>query len=74
MDFYNRGGAAGLGIEMENQTLPADKLQLTSAEIADIIAFMHSLTDTSGITSAPAFLPRSNDDAAFTGRTIGGDY
>jgi cytochrome c peroxidase len=74
MDFYNRGGAAGLGIEMENQTLPADKLQLTSAEIADIIAFMHSLTDTSGITSAPAFLPRSNDDAAFTGRKIGGDY
>jgi cytochrome c peroxidase len=45
MDFYNAGGGAGLNISPENQTLPTDKLNLTKQEIADIIAFMKSLTD-----------------------------
>lgn len=45
MDFYNEGGGAGLKIAPENQTLPKDKLNLTKKEIADIIAFMKTLTD-----------------------------
>lgn len=49
MDFYNEGGGAGLKIAPENQTLPSDRLNLTKAEIADIIAFMNSLTDTSAL-------------------------
>lgn len=45
MDFYNRGGGAGIGIALEHQTLPPDKLQLSPEEIQDLIAFMHTLTD-----------------------------
>jgi len=43
MDFYNKGGGAGLGIKLENQTLPFDKLNLTEKEISEIIAFIKSL-------------------------------
>ncbi len=50
MAFYNEGGGAGLDIAPENQTLPQDKLNLSKKEIADIIAFMNSLTDPSVVT------------------------
>jgi cytochrome c peroxidase len=43
MDFYNKGGGAGLGIKIENQTLPFDSLSLTRKEQDDIIAFIKSL-------------------------------
>ncbi|MEL0456797.1 cytochrome c peroxidase [Flavobacteriaceae bacterium SZ-1-7] len=43
--FYNIGGAAGLGIDMEFQTLPPDPLNLTEREKQDIIAFLKTLTD-----------------------------
>ncbi len=45
--FYNKGGAAGLGLtyEVPNQTLPPDYLNLSKKEIAALIAFMESLTD-----------------------------
>ncbi len=45
MEFYNSGGGAGLGIAVSNQTLPADKLNLTSSEKKLIIAFLNTLTD-----------------------------
>ena len=43
MDFYNKGGGAGLGYPVENQTLPADKLDLTKKESDAVIAFIKSL-------------------------------
>ncbi len=47
VDFYNKGGAAGVGLtyEVPNQTLPPDNLDLSKKEIAALIAFMESLTD-----------------------------
>ena len=45
VDFYDLGGASGLGIELENQTLPTDKLNLTPSEKKALIAFMKTLTD-----------------------------
>ncbi len=45
VDFYNRGGGSGIGIEQEYQTLPPDHLNLTDQELQDIIAFMRSLED-----------------------------
>lgn len=45
MDFYNEGGGAGLGLDVPNQTLAADKLELSKPEIALVIKFMESLTD-----------------------------
>jgi cytochrome c peroxidase len=43
MDFYNRGGGAGIGYKVENQTLDPAKLNLTPQESKDIIAFIKSL-------------------------------
>lgn len=45
VEFYNRGGGAGLGLAVPNQTLPFDRLQLTTREKRALVAFMESLTD-----------------------------
>lgn len=46
IDFYDRGGGAGLGFELENQTLPPDRLQLSQEEKDALIAFLKALNDT----------------------------
>jgi len=46
IDFYNGGGGQGLGISVPNQTLAADKLQLTKKEKQQLKAFLLTLTDT----------------------------
>jgi cytochrome c peroxidase len=43
IDFYDKGGAAGQGLTINNQTLPSENLRLTEKEKADIIAFVNSL-------------------------------
>lgn len=43
VDFYDKGGGVGLGIRMENQTLPFDRLGLMGKEKEDIIAFIRCL-------------------------------
>ena len=53
VDFYNRGGGAGIGIALENQTLPPDPLNLSKQEQQDLVGFLHALTDTTGLTSQP---------------------
>lgn len=47
IDFYNEGGGEGLGLPMKNQTLPADKLNLTEIEKKQLISFLNTLTDIS---------------------------
>jgi cytochrome c peroxidase len=47
LDFYNQGGGLGIGVAVDNQTLPADKLHLTPQDVADLKAFLVALTDTS---------------------------
>lgn len=74
VDFYNRGGGAGLGLDVPNQTLPTDSLNLTPAEQRAIIAFMRALTDTSSLPKRPTQLPRINDAGAFAERVVGGTY
>lgn len=49
LEFYNEGGGEGLGLKINNQTLAADKLNLTPKEIKQIIAFLNSLTDISKV-------------------------
>ncbi len=49
IDFYNRGGGAGIGIDLENQTLPPDNLNLSKQEKADLIAFIRTLSDTGSL-------------------------
>jgi cytochrome c peroxidase len=43
--FYNRGGGAGLGFDLPNQTLPADKLNLNEKEQRQVILFIRALSD-----------------------------
>lgn len=43
VDFYDRGGGNGLGFNLENQTLPFDKLSLTGSEKKALVAFMKIL-------------------------------
>ncbi|MGV3601649.1 MAG: cytochrome-c peroxidase [Dyadobacter fermentans] len=45
IDFYDRGGGAGLGLDVPHQTLAAEPLNLTDQEKSDIIAFLEALTD-----------------------------
>ena len=54
VDFYSNGGGKGLKIAPQNQTLPFDKLGLTTAEKKNIIAFLRSLTDTATTVQSPA--------------------
>lgn len=46
IDFYDRGGGAGLGLDVPNQTLPGDRLGLTPQEKKALISFLKSLSDT----------------------------
>jgi cytochrome c peroxidase len=43
IDFYNKGGGAGMGLKVPNQTLSSDKLNLTVIEKQELIAFIKSL-------------------------------
>jgi cytochrome c peroxidase len=51
VEFYDRGGGLGMGLDVPNQTLPADRLNLTSTEKQALVAFMRAMTDTS--TTSP---------------------
>jgi cytochrome c peroxidase len=51
IEFYNRGGGAGLGLNIPNQTLVADRLNLSKQDKKDIVSFIKALTDTSEIKS-----------------------
>jgi cytochrome c peroxidase len=74
LDFYDRGGGAGIGAALEHQTLPSDPLRLTAREKSDLVAFMRALTDTAGMTARPASLPRFPHTPHLDRRRVGGAY
>ncbi|MBO0359667.1 cytochrome C peroxidase [Hymenobacter sp. BT186] len=49
LDFYNKGGGAGLGLTVPNQTLAEDRLNLSAAEQQAIIAFLKALNDSQAV-------------------------
>ena len=61
IEFYNKGGGAGIGYEVPNQTLSSDSLGLTEYDKTSLIAFLESLTDTSYSISIPEYLPAFPD-------------
>jgi len=73
VEFYNRGGGAGLGLTVPNQTLPPDGLQLSPVEKKSLVAFLQTLTDTTNTSSKPSKLP-SMKNALLDKRKIGGEY
>ena len=74
VDFYNKGGGIGLGIDVPNQTLPPNELNLNEHEVSDLVAFMEALTDTTGFTAIPAELPVFENNPEWNKRKVGGDY
>lgn len=60
IDFYKKGGGAGLGLRIENQTLPFDSLQLTDLETANLKKFLLTLTDKTFHPVTPKKLPVVN--------------
>lgn len=45
VEFYNKGGGLGIGLDIPSQTLSANPLQLTKEEVRDIVLFIESLKD-----------------------------
>lgn len=45
IEFYDKGGGAGLGLNVPDQTLSPMPLNMTDQEKSDIIAFLKALTD-----------------------------
>lgn len=58
VNFYNLGGGAGMGLDVPHQTLPDSPLGLNSYEVKAIVKFMHTLTDTVGMTTRPQHIPK----------------
>lgn len=46
IEFYNKGGAAGLGLKTPDQTLSSRPLNLSKQESEALVQFIHSLSDT----------------------------
>ena len=59
IEFYNQGGGAGRGLSFPNQTLSADKLNLSKDEKTALIAFLRSLTESIKADELPIILPAS---------------
>ncbi len=74
IDFYNRGGGVGLGIEVPYQTLPDSPLNLKENEISDLVAFLESLTDYENFKDTPIQLPIFEGNEKWNQRKIGGNY
>ncbi|MBC6993513.1 cytochrome c peroxidase [Neolewinella lacunae] len=72
IDFYNRGGGAGIGIHLDHQTLPPDPLELADQEIQAIIIFMESLTDFTELSQRPEALPAFENHPDWNLRQVGG--
>jgi cytochrome c peroxidase len=74
MDFYNKGGGNGIGLNFEYQTLSSDPLKLSKKEIKKIIAFMNSLGDMNSFNKKPSRLPLFENNPTLNIRPIGGEY
>ena len=74
VDFYNRGGGTGMGLEVPYQTLPPDELGLTETETADLVAFMKALTNEKIDRNRPEKLPAFPEGSPFENRIVGGKY
>ncbi|MCT4663662.1 MAG: cytochrome-c peroxidase [Flavobacteriales bacterium] len=73
LDFYNRGGGQGVGLNVEHQTLAPDKLNLSPTEIKDLISFMNQLSDNPFINQTKETLPKFKNPE-WNKRVYGGEY
>ena len=45
VEFYNKGGGIGIGLQSEVQTLSSVPLNLDAQEVKQIVSFLGALTD-----------------------------
>jgi parallel beta-helix repeat protein len=57
IDFYGKGGGRGLGLDVPNIDDKIRPFSLTAEERADLIAFLHALTDESALPAFPERVP-----------------
>ncbi len=74
VNFYEKGGGIGHGIDVKNQTLPSEPLLLTDHEKDCLVAFMEALSDTSSLGAIPKNLPQFDNHPEWNARIIGGSY
>lgn len=74
LQFYQKGGGEGFKYPVPNQTLPFDSLQLSDYEQENIILFLKTLTDTSGLIQGPFQLPKFESAPNWNSRVWGGKY
>ena len=73
IDFYDVGGGLGKKMIVDNQTLSADSLKLSSSDKRELLAFIYSLNENIIFEEPPSALPVSSDKALNT-RKPGGEY
>jgi cytochrome c peroxidase len=71
IEFYRKGGGAGLGLNLSNQTLPFDSLTLTKNEVKQLKQFLLCLSDSSHRNLPPKKLPYIK---GYENRKLGGEY
>jgi cytochrome c peroxidase len=74
IEFYDRGGGLGIGLDVPNQTLIPDSLRLTDKEKTQLVKFLKSLTDTVNTTFSTINLPFFENDPQLNLRIPGGEY
>ncbi len=74
IEFYDRGGGRGIGLETPNQTMITDSLNLTEEEKVQLVLFLKTLTDTINTTFKPDRLPVFEYDSLLNVRQAGGEY
>jgi len=57
VDFYDQGGAKGLGLAVAHQDAAVHKLRLSARERRDLVAFLEALVQRRPIDRAPARVP-----------------
>jgi parallel beta-helix repeat protein len=57
VDFYAKGGGPGFGVKTENLDDKIRPINFTFQQRADLIAFMHALTDESALAEPPRRVP-----------------
>lgn len=70
LHFYNKGGGAGLGLDISNQTLPDTKLGLSQEEMQNIISFLKTLTNKDKTEVVDIILPKFETHPSWNSRHL----
>lgn len=73
IEFYNKGGGVGRGLNLENQTLSSSELGLTENEVRLLALFLQTLDEDIQFENKPERLAESKKKK-YNNRKVGGEY